>query len=677
MLNELHQLSITLESAGITPKDWHKDLKDLPNVTHKKPCYKILISSDGSISGIETIGEQTASSLRKWQFGSLGYSFPGFNIQTLYCITGDEEKKTIEKWNKGKEPIDKDKLQQWCVKKNETKWNEPMLNECLGKIPQELKRRLGEIPENFIGLKSLFERVERAWNTDGCTEFIQELKNYIWKKIADSEHTPLLLPLLTRTKSQSENISVYLDVPDWKEFPVAHEKTIEFINDQLMSCADVAGTKSENGADDAFGSHIGGFEEKLPDVKLPVIGGVKLRAMNKESPCQYRYGTIDAKSFLIGAESRRRAKGALEWMSEDKREGQTWGRADGRELIFAYPTILPKSPPKLVSCLGAKKADDSEARFAKYAKDVVDSLTGLAPSLKDIELRVFSLRKMDKARTKVVFHRNYSAQRLADAAAEWQDGSDNIPTIRIKTWGAKKGEVIQSEVETPFPLQIADCLNRVWKIDGTTQSEVKIIDKSVGIELLLDETSTQRMVPHLLAVAIQNSKGLFFALGQSMHGGDVVKLDGLNKHKLLMPSILGILLWKLGIRKETYMQNPSYLVGRMLKIADELHALYCKEVRGDKMPPQLLGNALMAGALNSPAQALGQLALRIGPYLGWARTNTSNSLKLSRYFLKEFGLIETELRNKDLPSRLDDAEKAQVLLGYISSNKQSDDNTTI
>jgi hypothetical protein len=115
----------------------------------------------------------------------------------------------------------------------------------------------------------------------------------------------------------------------------------------------------------------------------------------------------------------------------------------------------------------------------------------------------------------------------------------------------------------------------------------------------------------------------------------------------------------------------------MLKIADELHALYCKEVRGDKMPPQLLGNALMAGALNSPAQALGQLALRIGPYLGWARTNTSNSLKLSRYFLKEFGLIETELRNKDLPSRLDDAEKAQVLLGYISSNKQSDDNTTI
>lgn len=125
------------------------------------------------------------------------------------------------------------------------------------------------------------------------------------------------------------------------------------------------------------------------------------------------------------------------------------------------------------------------------------------------------------------------------------------------------------------------------------------------------------------------------------------------------------------------MNNPSYLVGRILKIADELHALYCKEVRKDKMPPQLLGNALMAAALDSPTQALAQLALRIVPYLGWARTNASDSAKLSRYFLKEFGLIEAKLRDAVLPSRLDDAAKAQLLLGYISSNSQTDENTKI
>ena len=120
------------------------------------------------------------------------------------------------------------------------------------------------------------------------------------------------------------------------------------------------------------------------------------------------------------------------------------------------------------------------------------------------------------------------------------------------------------------------------------------------------------------------------------------------------------------------MNNPPYLVGRILKVADELHAVYCKEVRKNNLPPQLLGNALMVAALDSPTQALSQLALRIAPYLGWARTNSTDSAGLSRFFLKEFGLIEEKLRNTALPQRLDDAAKAQLLLGYISSNTQKE-----
>src|SRR5208337_1083150 len=184
---------------------------------------------------------------------------------------------------------------------------------------------------------------------------------------------------------------------------------------------------------------------------------------------------------------------------------------------------------------------------------------------------------------------------------------------------------------TPFPLQISDCLNRVWKLDGTTTDEVKSLPKSSGIELLLDETATLRQAPHLLAVALQNGKGLFLSLGKALHCNEALKLEGLNKQKQLMPAILGLLLWKLGIQKEVYMSNAPYLVGRMLKLADELHALYCKEVRNGSLPSQLLGNALMAAALDSPTQAVAQLALRIAPYLGWARTNSTGVAGLSRY----------------------------------------------
>ncbi len=671
MLNELYHLSIALEQASITPRDWHKDFKSLPNAKPRKPCYKILVASDCSISGVEPMENELVLSLRKYQLGSNGYSFPGFNILPIYCIAGQEVKKLLEKWNKGKEPLDKGQLQQWCIKENETKCNEPMLNECLGKIPQELKRRCGQVPDDFVALKNLFERVDSAWgNDDGCTKFIQALKNYIWTKIESDKNESYLLPILVSSKS--ENISVFLDVPDWKDYPVAHKDTNSFINGRLLQTECIDGYQAENKTDDAFGRGRSGHEGKLPEVKLPVIGGVKLRAMTSESPCQFRYGTIDAASFRIGADSRKRVKGAIEWLGSPDREGETWGRADGKELIFAYPAMLHKPPPKLVACLGAHKADDSEARFAKYAEEVVDCLRGLSPSLKDVELRVFSLRKMDKARTKVVFHRNYSAQRLADAAKEWQQGCDNIPDVRMKAWGKEKGEITCVQCEIPFPLQIAECLNRVWKLDGTSKCEVKSIPKSTGIELLLDESTAFHHVPHLLAVALQNGKGLFLSLGNSLHRDEVIKLNGFNKHEQLMPAILGLLLWKIGIGKEIYMNNSPYLVGRMLKLADELHAVYCKEVRKNNLPPQLLGNALMVAALDSPTQALAQLALRIAPYLGWARTNSTDSAGLSRYFLKEFGLVESKLRDKALPTRLDDAARAQLLLGYISGSSQTD-----
>ena len=138
MLNELYQLSVVLEDKGIKPYDWHKDLKLLPNTSDRKPCYRILISPDSSISGIEPMEKVLVSSLRKWQDGSNGFSFPGFNILPFYCIAGEEEKKLLEKLNKGKEKLDKRQLTEWCIIENETKYNKKMLNECLGRIPQEL-----------------------------------------------------------------------------------------------------------------------------------------------------------------------------------------------------------------------------------------------------------------------------------------------------------------------------------------------------------------------------------------------------------------------------------------------------------------------------------------------------------------------------------------------------------
>jgi hypothetical protein len=685
MLNELHHLSRVLEDTDIKTYDWHGNLKPLPNASLKKPCYKILLASESSIAGIEPMPLELVACLRKWE-PSLGNSFPGFNSQPLYRITDEEKKQIIKKWREGKTPIDMSLIKDWIANEQTKNWDAKFakkMDKCIGSIPKELNQKCSDAPSKFSALKNVCERTI-CLGDGGLEKFYHACTSYLLASLENGSSASSLLPVLFHEGAQNKkpeedrgSLSIFLDVPDWNDYPVAHEETIKHINECLLARSSSSGGEMNNGPPDAFGGDSNGCEDKVPEVKLPYINRVILRAMNKESPCQYRYGTVDANSFRIGEGNRKRTKRSLEWLADPSREGETWGRVDVKELIFAYPTLLPKTTLKLAACLGTRKVGDSEARFENYAKDVISCLSGMARSLKEIDLRVFSLRKMDttSAKTKVVFHRNYSAQRLADAAREWQTGCSNIPAIPMKTWGNQKGQIIAAELAAPFPLQIAECLNQVWKLDGTSSGDVQTIQRSAGIELLLDESATRRLVPHMLSMAIQNGKGLFFSLGNSFHRGEVLKFDGYNKHKQLMPPILGILLWKLGIGKEHYMHNPPYLVGRILKLADELHDLYCKEVRGGNPPPQLIGNALMAAALDSPTQALAQLALRIVPYLGWARTNSSDSAGLSRYFLKEFGQAEILLRDKPLPTRFDDAARAQLLLGYISGNSQSDETT--
>lgn len=684
MLNELCQLAGSLEKAGIAPKEWDGQLKPLPKVSDKKPCYRINISDFGTISLVDSVPIELATILRKWE-PSNGNSFPGFNIQPLFRITNEDQKKKIKLWRERKEALDNDLLRLWLTEETNN-WDRKLftkLDKCLREIPLEISDLIKTkgINSSAASLPKLISRVInlqiKGSEKSESSNFRKILEEYLYNALEKAESISLNLGLLVYEGLEGKDpqndrgaISVFFDISDWIEYPVASEVCINALNALLLS-----GTSNSTATNiaDAYGGPINGNNDKLPAVKLPFIADVKLRAMNSESYCQYRYKTIDAESFPVGHESRKRAKGALEWLGDPTREGETWGRADSKELLFAYPSLLPVVSIKLAACFGTQKENDSESRFANAAKDAIVGLKGINMDLHNLELRVFSLKKMDKARTKLVFHRNYTAQRLVDAAKDWQDGSNNIPNINIRTWGEKKGDIITLQTDIPFPLQIAPCLNRIWKLDGKTECEAPIIARSQGIELLLDE-HPERFIYHLLSVVLQNGKGLLLSMGNDLNQGNVTSIKGYDKHKLLMPSILGLLLHKLGIRKESYMSNAPFLVGRMLKLADELHALYCKEVRKNNLPPQLIGNSLMNAALDSPNQALSLLSRRLLPYQAWARTNTSGSAGRSRYLLKQFE--EVELVGVEIPEKLKDAERAQLLLGYLAANPKKTDKPT-
>jgi hypothetical protein len=373
MLNELYHLSIALERAGIMPVDWHKDLKPLPNASDRKPCHRIFISPDGSIAGIEPMKKELVVCLRKWE-SSLGNSFPGFNIQPLYRIADEDKKKRLKKWRDGKEPVDRTLLREWCAEEKAKNWDakaNKKMDKCLGTIPQELREKCADMPNDFAALKNLFERITKLGNGRSA-EFFQLLASYIWRALEKDGPDLSLLSVLIhegssrrRPEDDRGSVSVFLDIPDWKEYPVAHEKTIKCINECLLKSGTASSTKNGDEKEDAFGLDSGGDKNTLPEVRLPYIGRVILRAMARESPCQYRYGTVDAVSFRIGADSRKRVKGALEWLSDKTREGETWGRADGKELLFAYPTVIPKATLKLAACFGAWKIPRRDLRITQ------------------------------------------------------------------------------------------------------------------------------------------------------------------------------------------------------------------------------------------------------------------------------------------------------------------------
>lgn len=700
MLNELCQLADALEKAKIPTKISGRKLNLLPNPSAKKPCYRISIADDGTITTVDPLPVDLVANLRKWE-PSNGSSFPGFNVQPLYRLTDAQQKKYLNAWREGKQTMDSQLLKSWCTKAtaNWDKKHGKKLFKCVREVPKSLAEFIGNEQNTSMAIIKLIDRAVRfpwAGDLDSADKlykhsFREQIENYLWSKIEKAEATRDLLAVLIYEGSADKKpekdrgaISVFLDIPDWDEFPVAHQETIAWLNDQLLQQT----TREEINDHycDAFGNSQTGSADTLPVVKLPFIGKAGLRSMNHESGCQYRYGTIDAKSFPVGRESRDRAQSSLDWLGSRSQEGETWGRADAKELIFAYPVQLPNVSLRLVACFGAQKGTDGEAaRFANAAKSVIDGLQAVAEDLNAIEIRVFSLKKMDKARTKVVFHRNYTAQRLIDAAEKWQTGCTNIPSISLRIWSDEKKPILVNPA-TPYPLQVASCLNRIWKLDGTfikKGEEKPLIAPTRGIELLLED-NPERFVPHLLSTLLQNSKGLLLYIGNRRllldeKGREIVFSVSDKKkyehHKLLVPSVLGLLLYKLNIRKENYMNQPPFLIGRMLKLADELHALYCKEARDNNLPPQLIGNTLMTAALETPVQALAQLALRLKPYYGWAQTYRGNEKgRLGAYFIGLYGEVAAQLEKQELPSRFNDAERAQFLLGYLAANPKKEAN---
>ena len=684
MIDELVKVANAMEKADIVPVDWHPKLKVLPKVTKKAPCIRIWLTKDGHIKNLESLSGEHVAILRKYEPDN-GKSLPGFNVRPLYRLVRSNEEMKGNKFEKNLvESLKKDSFD-WSLYmlKEDDFWAKTRdgLEACFGRVREQLQHLCKVRLESDETLAKLLDTISKIDLETFQFEYATALRG----KIEQGDlPISLMCYFVTEEKKRTEDanprapipkFSIFLDVTDYTEYPVAHEKTIARLNTLLLSgVEDAEKPIEESFGEDAYGLDARQVEDKFPGVAIPFLGGVILRSQAKSIPAQMRYHQCESNTFPVGADTRRRTKAALEWISNPERNGDTYGVAGDQELLFAYPRVLPKGKIPIAKMFGAQKDENlSEEQFKILSRSVIKQLKGLGKPTDDAELEIFTLRKMDKARTKVVYYRNVTVPLLETASEIWCQGCQNIPVLDVRDWSQKMDEetgkshpvIVESSVV--FPIKLHRYLNAVWKRDGkradTGKSKVSIFSPSDGLQLMLEE-QCGALTKYMMERLMQQAQGYFLSLCCATGKREIAKLPD----KIYYPGILGLLLFKSGKRKDEYMKESAFLLGRFLRVADEIHRLYCEVVRKSALPPELCGSSLLVGMMESPVRTLDQLAMRSAPYVKWARAyHGDDKGGLVHYWMQHWADISDQLHILEWPKRLYSEERAQVFLGYLAS----------
>jgi len=714
MLNELKSLSDSVAAAGIETPSWHKYMPRCPKGT----TFLLFIGDNGVIHNMELLTDkERIASLRKFELAA-GESFPVFNISPLYhrhlkkgekhealdgltkSIATNEEtekRKILERISR----IAEDFVSVWDQKERDRVCN------CLVQAPRKLFEQAGcsegdtQTPRAFCILR------DRASQID-VDAFIDRIKELVTEETLKerSQAKALFSTFLFCTAKRVKKLSCVLELADWKalglEYPANHPRVLRDINSLLLKQRSPNGFAAEA---DAYGGNPEGHDGAFDSADLPRLGKVSLWAMSSESPCQKRYHRGESNLFTVGQVTRQSMKDALEWLAKTERLGKTWENVTnasgyGAALLFAYPARLSAFPPEVAGLFGGdeqpKEQDKDGARFEALASRVVPAIRGILKEQPDAEINLFALGKVDKGRTKLLASRHYSAERLVKAASEWQEGCKNLPRVSLNL--GTKNSPSWTEFLIPFPTEVVKCLNICWSREGERAEPTPSLDIGDGIDLLMTQAwENPPLLDRCIHLVAQHAAPLLLAMAHGDHRQDGSfrwgedrskgKSNGrFRKHGSLLPSILGLLLYKLSIGKETYMYSAPFLVGRMCSLADTLHREYCKHVRVGRgkeekgstsgaptgMPRQLIGNAAMTVALGNPSDGLARLSERILIYQSWAQTAPANQTGLAKWALGRFGVTANELAERELCDTCSDADKAQMMLGYLARIEKED-----
>ena len=539
MLNELHDLAQSLKAVDVSMASWHRHFNTCPKGT---TTFFVLLDALGEVADLEPVTDrERLASIRKWEVAA-GTSFPAFNVLPLYEPSGKNVKKVAEKAVElrkaitSKSPPTSDEVKQHLdslVSASTSLWvkNEPArITKCLTRLATEVGQAFGGPSDDFRAISELIVRSGKLTAENLHAQLASVLVNKIIRN--PNLAADWFDALLFHSGKHAKKWSLIVEVADRSAFayPANHERVQAWMNSRFQAVdehSEQTTSDSQNEHADIFANPAIRLDESFPSVRLPVLGNVILRSMSSESPCQRRYGFADSQSCRVGQVSRQHMKNALEWIGEVDRREKTWSDVSSLTgnagVLFAYPSEKPEAAPEVAGLIVGfgDDADPDGARFEACASRVTASLTALVHESPATEVRVFVLKKADKARTKVLHSGRYSVDRLLTSAKEWKACCRNVPSLLIRQFGTNKGDKpIWSEPFIPYPAEVVTCLNTAWERAGTHAEQVPGFGIGDGLGLLLEDGVVLKAIAtRAIRTLITNSLSLVLALGQAHRQG--------------------------------------------------------------------------------------------------------------------------------------------------------------
>lgn len=464
-------------------------------------------------------------------------------------------------------------------------------------------------------------------------------------------------------------------------------------------------------------------EKKFPQVNLPKpFNLTPLLAMNKDIPCHERYGKIAATICSVGSQTSNQMADALRRITDDSLKGKTWesiisDKGSNTDLLIVYYEPNPiKNNADLATLLnnyrkiGIRNSDNDDTKdtssepssdedFTIKTKAVIRLLDNNISEFDNTRIVCLILRKIDKARSMLLFSDSFTVAQLREDALFWQRGSKNVPEIKL--WIFKDNQSKDNQSKKPVlqgvtPISFKDAQElfcNKWIRGGTESCRVSGVSRAEIFTLFLQRNhDAKREVYVLLSRLLENCEELLIYVG-GKHGlkkaNDSSKKDKIKENDqrictLHCLAMLGILLKNLNSEKEVYMNKTPFNLGRLLALADQLHIFYCQDIRGGDIPSSLIGNALIPIAKTNPAQALIRLGDRLPIYMAWAKKylNSKKSEDNDKkptpgyvaWVMKEMDHVSKAIEESDeqLTEKFSDIEAAQFLLGYLALYKGKD-----